>query len=114
MSVIFLADGVDLIVRAFHTAAATFTCDAIELRSIHSRLGLPLNKIRGRREFMARDEEGAGTHCLSLVPEDDRPTTLQFMKGHTFDDMFDRWFNELPDLDAEDKKVHKDTNFGIV
>jgi hypothetical protein len=36
------------------------------------------------------------------------------MKNYTFDDKFYLWFYELPNLDAEDKKVHKDSNFGLV
>jgi len=113
VSVAFLLVGVGLTVSAFQTTV-TFTCDPIELRSILSRLRLPLNKIRGRREFVARGEEDGGTLYLCLVPNDDRLSTIQFMKGYTFDDTFYRWFNELPDLDAEDKKVHKDANFGLV
>jgi hypothetical protein len=113
LSVIFLLVGVGLTINAFQTTVV-FTCDAVELHSILSRLRLPLSKIRGRREFVARGEEGGGTRYLCLVPEDDRLSTLQFMKSYTFDDVFYRWFNELPDLDAEDKKVHKDANFGLV
>ena len=113
LSVVFLLVGVGLTINALQTTV-TFTCNAIELRSILSRLKLPLSKIRGRRELAARGEEGGETRYLCLVPNDDRLPTLQFMKGYTFDDAFYRWFNELPDLDAEDKKVHKDANFGLV
>jgi hypothetical protein len=113
LSAIFLLVGVGLTINALQTTV-TFTSDSIELHSILSRLKLPLSNIRGRREFVARGEEGDGTHYLSLVPNDDRLPTLQFMKGYTFDESFFRWFYELPDLDAEDKKVHKDANFGLV
>jgi hypothetical protein len=36
------------------------------------------------------------------------------MKSYNFDDAFFRWFNELPDLDAEGQNAHKDSNFGLV
>jgi hypothetical protein len=113
LSAIFLLVGLGLSFNAFQTTV-TFTGDAIELRSILNRLKLPLSKIRGRREFVARGEEGGGTRYLCLIPEDDRLPTLQFMKNYTFDDAFYGWFNELRDLDAEDKRVHKDADFGLV
>jgi hypothetical protein len=113
LSVIFLVVGVGLNLNAFQTAV-TFTSDAIELRSILGRRRLPLSEIRGRREVVARGEEGGSTRYLCLVPDDDRLPTLQFMKSYTFDDTFYRWFNELRDLDAEDKKVHRDANFGLI
>ena len=113
LSVVFILVGIGLTVNAFQTTV-TFTCDSIELRSIVRRLKLPLSKIRGRREFAARGEEGGETRYLCLVPDDDRLPTLQFMKAYTFDDAFHRWFNEPPDLNAEHKKVHKDANFGLV
>jgi len=95
-------------------ATVIFTADAIELRSILGYSRLPLNEIRGRREFVERGNEEGGTRYLVLVPNDDRLPTIQFMKGYTFDEAFFRWFYDLPDLDAEDKKVHKDANFGLV
>jgi len=113
LSVIFMLVGVGLTVNTFLTTV-TFTSDAIELRSILSRSRMPLSEIRGRREFVAKGEEGDRTRYLCLVPDDDRLPTLQFMKGYTFDETFYRWFNELRDLDAEEKEVHRDSNFGLV
>jgi len=114
LSMIFLVVGVGLTVNAYQTTV-TFTSDAIELRSILGRRRLPLGEIRGRREVVASGgEEGGSTRYLCLVPDDDRLPTLQFMKSYTFDDAFYRWFNELRDLDAEDKKIHRDANFGLV
>jgi hypothetical protein len=112
-TIIFMLVGAGLTVNAFRTTVV-FTADAVELRSILGCSRLPLNKIRGRREFVARGDEGGGTRYLVLAPNDDRLPTIQFMRGYTFDEAFFRWFYELPDLDAEDKKVHKDANFGLV
>ena len=63
---------------------------------------------------MVRDEDGS-TVFLKLEPNDDRLPTLEFQKNYyNFDDRFFRWFNELPDLDVEDKKKHMTSNFGLV
>ena len=113
LSMIFLLVGVGLTINAFQTKVI-FTFVAIELQSILGRKRIPLSGIRGRREIVATGEEGGSTRHLCLVPDNDRLPTLQFMKSYTFDDTFYRWFNELRDLDAEDKKVHKDANFGLV
>lgn len=113
MTTIFMLVGAGLTANAFGTTVI-FTADAVELRSILGYSRLPLNKIRGRREFVARGDEGGGTRYLVLVSNDDRLPKIQFMKDYTFDESFFRWFYELPDLDADDKKVPKDANFGLV
>lgn len=110
---IFLIVGIGLTIYFFKTSVI-FTTDAIELHMVFAQHRLPLNAIRGRREYVVSDNEGGSSRYLKLVPNDDRLPTLDFMKGYTFDDAFYRWFYELPDLDAEDKKVHKDANFGLV
>jgi hypothetical protein len=98
----------------FFTTTIRFTSDEIEHHTIFSTKRLPLSEIRGRREYVVRGEEGGSARYLKLVPDDDRLPTLDFMKNYTFDDKFYLWFYELPNLDAEDKKVHKDSNFGLV
>jgi hypothetical protein len=113
LGLIFPLTGIGLTMNAFQTTV-TFSADAIELHSILGHRRLPLDGIRGRREHVAGSGEEGGTKYLMLVPYDDRLPTLKFMKGYTFDDTFFLWFYELPDLDAEDKKVHKDSNFGLV
>jgi len=116
IAVVFLIVGIGLTIN-FFKATVTFTSDAIELNTIFARKKLPFSGIRGRREYVVRGGEvdaGGSTRYLKLVPNDDRLPTLDFMKNYTFDDAFYSWFNALPDLDAEDKKVHKDANFGLV
>jgi hypothetical protein len=113
ISVVFLIVGTGLTINFFKTSII-FTTDAIELHMIFTQKRLPLNAIRGRREYAVSGDEAGNTRYLKLVPNDDRLPTLDFMKGYTFDDAFCRWFYELPDLDAEDNKVHKDANFGLV
>lgn len=116
VGVLFLAAGIGLTFYAFK-AAIGFSQDAIEHRTIFGQKKLPLDGIKGRREYVvkgAQGDVGGNTRYLKLVPNDDRLPTLEFSKHYTFDDTFYRWFYELPDLDAEDRKVHKDSNFGLV
>jgi len=116
IAVVFLIVGIGLTINFLKTTV-TFSADTIELKTIFARKSLPLSAIRGRREYVVRGgdaDAGGSTRYLKLVPNDDRLPTLDFMKNYTFDDVFYRWFYELPDLDVEDKKVHKDANFGLV
>ena len=101
----------------FFTATVTFTADAVEQRSLFRQATLPFGEIRVRREFVvwsSNADGGSRTRYLKLESNDDRHPPLEFMRSYTFDDAFFRWFNELPDLDAEDQKTHKDANFGLV
>jgi hypothetical protein len=101
----------------FFTATVTFTADAVEQRSLFRQATLPFSEIRGRREFVVRSFApggGGSTRYLKLESNDDRHPPLEFMKSYTFDDAFFSWFKELPDLDAENQKTHKDSNFGLV
>lgn len=116
VGVLFLAAGLGMTFYAFK-AAIEFSQDAVEHRTIFGQKKLPLDGIKGRREYVVKGAQGDGggnTRYLKLEPNDDRLPTLEFSKHYTFDDTFYRWFYELPDLDAEDKKVHKDSNFGLV
>ena len=113
IAIVFMTVGIGLTVNFFNTTI-TFTAEAVELRTIFGRKKLPLSGIRGRREYEVHGVEGGITRYLKLVPNDGRLPTLDFMKHYTFDDAFYQWFYELPDLDAEDKKKHKDANFGLV
>lgn len=97
-----------------YRAKISFTTEAIELHTNFTRKRLPPSGILGRREYIVRDEDGS-TVYLKLEPNDDRLPTLEFQKNYyNFDDRFFRWFNELPDLDVEDKKKHKTSNLGLV
>jgi hypothetical protein len=90
-----------------------FSPTAVERRSILGNRSGSLSAIVGRREYVLRDEHGS-TRYLRLE-FGDGSSTLDFGKGlYVFDDAFWRWFNDLPDLDARDKEVHKDSNFGLV
>ena len=105
--------GAGIAAHAF-TVSVRFTVDSIEYWSIIGVKRLPLDKVKGRREYVVSDSEGGGTRYLKLEPDDDRLKALSFAKTYNFDDAFYRWFYSLPDLDARDKEVHKDSNFGLV
>jgi hypothetical protein len=114
-SAAFTLVGILWTIGAFKSTV-TLSNDAIEVRGIWGCKRLPLNGIRGRREYVVRGggvEEGS-TRYLKLVPDDDRLSPLEFEKYFTFDDAFYQWFNKLPDLDAMDKMKHKDSGFGLV
>jgi hypothetical protein len=112
LGALFLVVGIGMAIYAF-TASVSFTQSTVEHRTIFSRKELPLDEIKGRREVVDKGK-GGNTRYLRLVPGDDQLSTLEFSKNYTFDDAFYRWFYSLPDLDAKDKEVHKDSNFGLV
>jgi hypothetical protein len=116
--------GVFLAWSAFR-ATVTLSADAIELRTLFERKRLPLNAIRGRREYVVRGgtvDVGGSTRYLKLEPNDDRLPTMDIVKYFNFDDRFYQWFKALPDLDALDKQrrealekdPHNNSNFGLV
>jgi hypothetical protein len=114
-AVLFIA-GLGLTLN-FFTATVTFTVDAIEQRSLFRQATLPFTKIRGPREFVVWSSDadgGSRTRYLKLESNDDRHPPLEFMKSYTFDNAFFRWFNKLPDRDAEGQKTREDSNFGLV
>jgi hypothetical protein len=102
VTVVFAVIGVYCVTFAF-ISRVTLCEDVIELRTLFSRKKLPFDQIRGRREYVDRNLDGAGARCFRLVPKDDRLSPLDFEKAYAFDDAFFRWFNELPDLDARDR-----------
>jgi hypothetical protein len=112
IGVVLVAAGLGMAIHAFE-ARVRFTIDAIEHRTIFGVRKLPLDGIRGRREYVVRGEEGNTRH-LKLEPDDDRLQTIEISKSYNFDAAFYGWFYSLPDLDAKDKEVHKDSNFGLV
>jgi hypothetical protein len=114
LGIISVAIGVYLTIR-FFSFRVTFTLDAVEQSNIFNSKRLPYSAIRGRREYVVRGgEDGGETRYLKLEPNDDRFPTLDFMKAYNFDDAFYSWFNQLPDLDEEDKTRPKTSNFGLV
>jgi hypothetical protein len=111
---VFFAVGFFLTIR-FYSSRVKFTSDAIERSNIFNSARLPYSAIRGRREYVVRGgEDGGETHYLKLEPNDDRFPALDFIKAYNFDDAFYSWFNQLPDLDEEDKTGPKTSNFGLV
>jgi hypothetical protein len=83
-------------------ATVTLYEDAIEVQTLFRLKRLPFSGIRGRREWVQRNAEGADTHYLKLVPNDRSLPTLNLMRSYTFDEEFYRWYNSLPNLDQSD------------
>lgn len=102
--ILFPLVGVGMTLFSF-TTTVRFTADAIQKHSIFGNTALPFQAIRGRRQCVVRDNEGASTRYLQLVPDDDRLPALKFQKDYNFDDAFFQWFYALRDLDAEGRKA---------
>ena len=110
ISAIFFVAGLGFALHTFR-ASVRFTADAVEHWRIYGIEKLPLNKIRGRREYAARGgDKGRGATNLRLEPSDVTLPTLDFSKSYTFDDAFFKWFYSLTDLDAGDKVERNDKN----
>jgi hypothetical protein len=112
VAIVFLLVGSYMTISAFKSTI-TLSANSIELLTLKGRQQLALSAIRGRREYWVNTGRSR-TRYLRLEPDDDRLPTMDFEKSFTFDDSFYAWFNALPDLDADDKKGHKESDFGLV
>jgi hypothetical protein len=111
LSGIVLLAGIYQIANAFISTVTLFA-DSVEVRTAFGRQSLLFGQIRGRREYVS----GIGrsrTPYFSLVPNDDQLYTLAFVQAFNFDEAFLRWFNHLPDLDAADEKLEKESKAGL-
>jgi hypothetical protein len=106
-------------------ATVTLSENRSERQTPFGHKELPLNAIRGRREYVVRGanaDMGGSTRYLKLEPNDDRLPVMDIVKYFNFDNQFYRWFNALPDLDALDKQrrdalekePRDNSNFGLV
>jgi hypothetical protein len=95
-------------------ARVTLSAFAISTRGLLRERSLPLDAVRGRREYVVRDYETGDTKYFRIEPNDDRLPVLKFQQSYTFDDAFYAWFYSLPDLDELDKKRTKDSSFGLI
>jgi hypothetical protein len=89
----------------------TWSPRAIAVRTLTETTELPLDAIRGRREYETRGSKGATIRHFVLVPKDDQMPTLDLTDRFSFDQQFDAWFSGLPDLDTRDGK---NSNFGLI
>jgi len=92
----------------------TLSAFAISTTGWLGKKSLPLDAVRGRREYVVRDYETGDTKYFRIEPNDSRLPALKFQQSYTFDDAFYGWFYSLPDLDEPDKKLAKDSNFGLI
>jgi hypothetical protein len=102
--------GVWLVLSSFWSKV-TWSPDAIAVRTLTETTQLPLNAIRGRREYETRGSKGSVIRHFVLVPKDDQMPTLDFTDRFSFDQQFDTWFSGLPDLNQQDEKS---SNFGLI
>jgi len=90
-------------------STVTLSPDSVEVRTAFSRQSLPSSQIRGRREYVSNWGRSK-TWYYCLVPNDDKLGTLDFEQDFNFDETFISWFNHLPDLDAADEQMWKESN----
>ena len=96
--------------NAFISTVTLFP-DSVEVRTAFSRHSLPSRQIRGRREYV-NNWGRSKTWYYRLVPNDDKLGTLEFEQNFNFDEAFFSWFNRLPDLDAAESEMKKESKAG--
>jgi hypothetical protein len=96
MVFLFLATGIPIAVYTY-SAQVHFTQNSVEEHTLFARRALPLDAIRGRRDYEIRTTEGIERQ-RSLVPSDPSLNEMDLSKGYNFDDAFYAWFNSLRDL----------------
>ena len=103
---IFPAVGAVMTFKSF-SATLSFTESFVERRSLFGFACVSLAAVRGRREYVVRGTTtGGATRYLRLVATDNE--CLDFAKSfYAFDEAFWEWFQQLPDLDAEDANRSK-------
>jgi len=112
--VVYLVFAGTMTIRSFHNQVA-LSESGIELRNFRGDTILPLDKIKGRRRYFSPgDDMAPGIWHLVLESNDDRFSKLDIEELYRFDDVFYRWFNQLPDLDESDRQHPKTSNFGLV
>ena len=88
--------------------------DAIEMQGPFSTKSLPMQAIKGRREYKPERTRYSPKRYLLVVANSDDLPTFRLRDDMNFDEAFFAWFHSLPDLDALDKKNAKDSNFGLI
>ena len=85
-------------------AVIVLSGSGIEKRTLFRTNSLRAGEIRGRREKVHRNFDGSYIRYLQVVPRDPLLPAIQFQKFYAFDAAFYAWYDELPDLDAADRK----------
>jgi len=110
VSAVILFVGIYQTANAFISTVTLFA-ESVESRTAFVCRRLLFSEIRGRRQYITGGRYK--TAYFSLVPNDDRLYTLAFVQAFNFDEAFFRWFNHLPDLDAADEKMEKESKAGL-
>jgi len=92
-------------------STVTLFADSIEVRTAFNCRSILFNEIRGRREYV-NNWGRSKTWYYRLVPNDDKLGTLEFEQNFNFDEAFFSWFNRLPDLDAAELEMKKESKAG--
>jgi hypothetical protein len=87
------------------SAVIVLSSNSIEKRTILKTDRLRFDQILGRRERMNRNFDGSYIRYLQVIPRDSLLPTIQFQKFYVLDAAFYSWYDDLPDLDASDRKL---------
>ncbi len=111
IAIVFPIVGLFMAAYAF-VSRVVFADDALQRVTLIGRRTVPLNLIRGRREYVANggDPPSSTRYVRLELNNGDKPIDLG-KKLYNFDDQFWNWYNSLPDLDEADKVRHKDSGF---
>jgi len=99
-SVSLMIGGVVFAASAF-TSKVILSDNTIEVRGIFYRNRMLFSEIRGRRETVKKSLTGISS-SWKLEPREDTAHAIDINNFFTYDDVFYTWFNQIPDLDAED------------
>lgn len=104
----FVLVGVWMLLSSFWSKV-TWSPESIEVRSLTETAEMPLDAIRGRRQYQTRNRYGNTVHFV-LVPKSSGDPELEFTDKFSFDDNFKAWYSRLPDLNA----AQKNSDFGLI
>lgn len=92
-------------------AVIVLSPDSIEKRTPLRTARLRFAQIRGRRETFHRNFDGSSIRYLQVIPRDSLLPVIKFQKFYVFDAAFYAWYEDLPDLDAMDRRRKSDAEF---
>ena len=101
-AVFFMVFGLGWMVQSFQSAVV-MGADWVELRTWRKRQRLALGDVRGRREYLEKDDPSApSVRGIRLEAEGGELASLEFERFYEFDAVFLGWYAGLRDLDAEE------------
>lgn len=95
------------------TSSVRFTADTVIYKNVFGPMALPIEHIRGRREYVADFGRSGSVPYLNLVSDDEKFPSLNFSRRYNFDDAFYKWFYSLPDRNQPEPAGPKSSDFEL-